>query len=158
MPTIDTSSLAATSAATPHSNIREFLTAAALQQIEMVRYFIEIEGMHPDATWDGKPTAICYAALQRNTELLRYLAERGAAINHADAMGQTPLMYATLAGWEYGVAMLIALGADLDRCNCRGETALALAHRCARGRACRELLFRHGAAPEAGRSGRRCFH
>ena len=74
--------------------VKNFLIAAALQQSELVRYFIEIEGLHPDAKWDGKPTAICYAVLKKNPPLLMYLLEKGANVNHVDVLGMTPLHYA----------------------------------------------------------------
>ena len=125
--------------------VRDYLIAAALQQIELVRYFIEVEGLHPDVTWNGKPTAISYAAMQRNATLLEYLCDSGADVNRADALGMTPLMYSTLAGWTYGVAYLIAQGAELNRVNGRCETALLLARQSANRAECAELLYRHGA-------------
>ena len=41
------------------ATIKQYLIAAALGQSEMVCYYLEAEGLPPDITWGGKPTAIC---------------------------------------------------------------------------------------------------
>ena len=138
----------------PVTAIREFLLAAALGEAAMVCYFIEAEGLHPDATWGGKPTAVCYAAMKANRRLLDYLLAKGAGVNVTDALGMTPLHYAAMRGCEVCVARLIAAGAGLNAINQAGKTPLALARR----GTCQELLVRHGASLGADRPGPRRFH
>lgn len=76
--------------------IDTYLIAAALQQPHRIRYYIEHLGLHPDTTRDGKPTALCYASLKPNIVLIDYYLEKGANVNHADAIGMTPLHYAAM--------------------------------------------------------------
>lgn len=138
--------------------IMEYLIAAALEQSEMVCYFVEIEGLHPDATWGGRPTAVCYAAMKRNPRLVTYLLDNGASANQSDALSMTPLHYAALGGCEVCVATLIAHGARLNARNTSGKTPLALAQRETRLALCRELLQRHGAAVDQQPDGPARFH
>lgn len=138
--------------------IHQFLTAAALQQTEQVKHFIEIEGVHPDATSSGKPTAICYAAMKRDPEMLGYLLAQGADANRRDALGMTPLHYAALGGCEVCVSALIQCDARLNVCNRCGETPLAIAERQSRDTPCRELLARYGASRIPGARELRRFH
>ncbi len=140
------------------STIKEYLISAALQKLEMVYYFIEAEGLHPDATREGKPTALCYAAMKRNTQLLNYLIEKGADVNHRDVLGMTPLHYAVLGGCNCTMAKLIAEGAMLNRMNHAGDTPLAIAMRCEQRSHCREFLQRYGAALAAVPASAKRFH
>lgn len=126
--------------------MREYLMAAALQQVELVLYYIECKGLHPDVTWGGRPTALCYAAMKANQKLLRYLLDKGASVNYRDALGMTPLHYATLGGSEDCMTLLIDCGAPLNAANHYGKTPLALAWELPRLASCRELLQRHGAS------------
>jgi ankyrin repeat protein len=138
--------------------IKEYLIAAALQKTEMLCYFIEAEGLHPDATWNGKPTALCYAAMKRNSRMVTYLIDRGADVNYADALGMTPLHYAALSACDCTAACLIARGAALNAVNHAGRTPLALAL-CSPGRRdCYEFLRRHGASLEAVAPAASLFH
>lgn len=138
--------------------IREYLISAALQKLEMVCYFIETEGLHPDATRDGKPTALCYAAMKRNHRLLNYLIGKGADVNHRDVLGMTPLHYGVLGGCECVIANLIASGAELNAINCDGKTPLAIAV-CSEQRAnCVEFLQRYGASLNSAPPSAKRFH
>jgi hypothetical protein len=138
--------------------IKEYLISAALQKTEMLCYFIEAEGVHPDATWNGKPTALCYAAMKRNTRLVTYLIDKGADVNYADALGMTPLHYAMLGACICTAACLIARGAILNVVNLAGKTPLALTTDSSERRDCYELLLRYGASLEAVPAAARRFH
>ena len=134
---------------TPFSRalIGDFLMAAALHQVERVRNFIEVGGIPADAaTFDGKPTAICYVVLKPHRELMHYLVSRGARVNQIDAVGMTPLHYAVLGGCEYCISYLVSRGADLNRANFCGNTPLALTLDKPHLRDCREMLERRGAS------------
>lgn len=120
--------------------------AAALQQFERIQHFIEVEGLHPDATFEGKPTAVCYALLKSNIRLVRYLFSKGAQVNQADVVGMTPLHYAALGGCEYCLATVIGLGASLNVANRCGKTALAMTLDKPNLGGCREMLTGHGAS------------
>lgn len=126
--------------------MREYLMAAALQQVELVLYYIECKGLHPDVTWGGRPTALCYAAMKANQKLLQYLLDKGASVNYRDALGMTPLHYGTLGGNEACITLLINHGASLNAVNYHGKTPLALAWELPRLATCRDLLQRHGAS------------
>lgn len=143
-----------------NTSCKSFLMAAALQQLELVYYFIETEGLHPDTTWGGKPTAICYAALKRNPQLMAYLLNKGADPNRTDALGMTPLHYAALGGCEVCTAHLLNRGALLNAVNGAGQTPLALARSkaCAANSACCELLSRYGALLHASAPGPSRLH
>lgn len=122
--------------------IRDYLVAAALQQTELVCYYLEVEKLHPDTTRNGKPTAVCYAALKGDPRLVAYLLDKGADPNLADALGMTSLHYAALGGCEHCVAALIDRGADIHARNYRGHTPLALTENQPRLALCGELLAR----------------
>ncbi|MEM7407958.1 MAG: ankyrin repeat domain-containing protein [Pseudomonadota bacterium] len=107
-------------------SVRAYLIAAALQQMQKVQHFVESRGLHPDATYGGKPTALCYSVLKPNLCLMIYLMERGADVNAVDGMGMTPLHYATLGGCRFCVVYLLARGARPDRENASGKTPLDL--------------------------------
>lgn len=106
--------------------VKAYLIAAALHQLQKVQHFVESQGLHPDATVGGKPTALCYSVLKPNLCLMIYLMERGADVNAVDAMGMTPLHYATLGGCRFCVVYLLARGARPDCENASGKTPLDL--------------------------------
>ena len=124
--------------------IREFLFAAALHQIDRVKNFIEIDGLHPDATYRGKPTAICYALLKPNWNLMNYLFIQGAEVNQADSVGMTPLHYAVLGGCEYCLSEVTARGAQVNVGNKCGKTPLAMTLDKPHLSDCREMLTHLG--------------
>ncbi|HEB89027.1 MAG TPA: hypothetical protein ENI85_05610 [Deltaproteobacteria bacterium] len=57
-------------------------------------------------------------------DLVRFLHERGAAIDRADADGRTPLSFAASAGRLDLARYLVAQGASVDRADRRGRTPL----------------------------------
>lgn len=122
----------------------QFLISAALQDFDRVRHFVEVEGLHPDTTIEGKPTAICYAALKRDRCLLQYLHIKGASANIKDKMGMTPLHYAVLGGCTFCVSYLIHSGASVNQPSLTGKTPLALTIGSSHLQECKKLLMRHG--------------
>lgn len=137
---------------------KDFLVSAALHQLDRVRSFIESGGLHPDTTYGGKPTALCYAVLKPHRGLLAYLLDKGADVQRRDGMGMTPLHYAALGGCVYCAACLIGRGARLNVENCLGQTPLALTLEKPHLALSREFLTRHGAAHCQADPGATQFH
>ncbi len=106
--------------------VKQYLICAALDETEMVCDFVESFGVCADATWGGKPTALCYAALHGNVQLVTFLLRHGADANHRDALDMTPLHYAALGGCQACGRLLIEAGADGTRRNRFGKTPAAL--------------------------------
>ncbi|MCP5371916.1 MAG: ankyrin repeat domain-containing protein [Hyphomicrobiales bacterium] len=142
----------------PRDLAERFLVAAALHEFDRVRHFVERAGLHPDTTYGGKPTALCYAVLKPHHGLMEFLVARDADCNRADAMGMTPLHYAALGGCETCVAYLIHHGARLNVQNRAGKTPLGLAAERPLRDDCRQLLWRHGASTVADRRVVKRFH
>ncbi|NTZ41520.1 ankyrin repeat domain-containing protein [Altererythrobacter sp. SALINAS58] len=91
---------------------------------------------------------------RRDTQWIRFLAERGANPNLADKDGITPLVIASNIGFVEGAEALLDAGARVDVTNSAGETPLiAAVHR--RDMAMLRLLLDKGADPDrADNSGR----
>ncbi len=107
-------------------NAKFFLLAAALDQAEVVIDCVSGGRIPVDATWSGKPTALCYAALNGNAELLSYLLLAGADVGFRDALEMTPLHYAALGGCEACWRSLCAMGASPTARNRYGRSPTAL--------------------------------
>ena len=91
------------------------------------------------AVWDRRDRAVAKSPAfqaQMHDEAgtraaVRFLLDRGAAVNAADADGNTALHHVVDKGFDRVVELLAARGADLDRVNRRGQTPYAIV---ARGR------------------------
>ncbi len=131
--------------------VKRYLISAALNESEMVCDYIESYGVYADATWGGKPTALCYAALHGNVALVTFLLGQGADANHRDALDMTPLHYAALGGCPACSRLLISAGAEGHRRNRFGKTPAALvpARLAAEARQVLLALFRQPVAPLA---------
>ncbi|MBX2870063.1 MAG: ankyrin repeat domain-containing protein [Acidiferrobacterales bacterium] len=139
------------------SGAKQLRIAAALREFPLVRLLVEKEGVHPDSTCEGKPTALCYAVLQKDRCMTQYLLSHGADPNQQDQLGMTSIHYATMGGCCYCLASVIHCGAKIDQACVTGKTAYSL---CAKRKdlsECRELLKRYGAGDFPGVS-RNCFH
>jgi len=132
------------------STVKQFLISAALEEVGAMRHFIEGLGVHPDATYSGKPTALCYAALKQNCCLMRYLHIHGADVNSVDQLGMAPIHYAALGGSCFCVSYLIHSGADVNKENNLGETALSLSMKKSHLAECEQFLRAHGARLKQG--------
>ena len=129
------------------ATIRDFLSCAALHRANDVRHFVDERGLHPDCTYGGKPTALCYASIQAHRNLVEFLVSRGANVNYSDALGMTPLHYAALGGCEHCMAYLIHHGADRSARNVSGHTALGLVRDRPHLESGRQFLECYGTAP-----------
>lgn len=107
--------------------IKSFLAAAALHDTEAVKRFVVDDGLHPDTTCNGKPTALSYVAMKPHPELMWFLLVQGADANRADLMGMAPLHYAVLGGDMTCVMRLIEHGANPFSINCKGQNAIDVA-------------------------------
>ena len=107
--------------------IKSFLASAALHDLEAVQRFVVDDGVHPDTTCGGKPTALSYVAMKPHLELMALLLAHGADANRADAMGMTPLHYAVLGGNMTCVMRLVEHGANPFATNCKGQSAIDVA-------------------------------
>jgi hypothetical protein len=77
----------------------------------------------------GADDLLNIAAKNWHEEIVRFLIERGADVNHPGVYGRTPLMCAAYyAGSLPIIEILVAAGADIHRKNNGGETALDLIH------------------------------
>ena len=140
------------------STARELLTCAALHRIDRIRYFVDEKGMHPDCTYGGKPTALCYALIQPHRDLVAFLVTRGANVNHSDVLGMTPLHYAALGGCEHCMAYLIHHGADRNARNAEGRTPLGLIQDRSHLESGQRVIERCRTAPPREASSSRRFH
>ena len=144
--------------AVAQDTIKDFLVSAALHQLDRVRYFVETRGLHPDTTYGGKPTALCYVVLKPHHDLMRYVLSKGADTNRQDGMGMTPLHYAAMGGCVYCMASLISHGARINIENRLGQTPLAMTLEKPHLAHCREFLQRHGASRCESEVGTTQFH
>ncbi len=104
------------------------LSATVRRDTAMVEYLLE-RGADPNAGDDDKVTPLGWAALGNHVAAVKVLVAKGAKIDHMDAKGMTPLLYA--ASIDYGdtaaVRALLAAGADRDAKDEKGRTARELA-------------------------------
>jgi ankyrin repeat protein len=97
--------------------------------------------LEPDAGYDG-PLHYTIPSLRNSTKfmpILNQLIDAGADVNEFDILGP-PLLDAAFANDTEVIKFLIKRGADVDRQNCYGETALMKASEVGRAEALIELL------------------
>jgi len=95
---------------------------------DAARLLVE-RGIDPNARNANGETALFKAVQSDDSEMIKYLAALGAAIDSRDVQGNTPLHIA--ARWRAAGAAktLLALGADKDAQNLAGKTPLGIAVR-----------------------------
>ena len=83
-------------------------------------------GNNPNATHRGY-TALHYAAMFDNTEMIAALVKAGARVDAHDRLGNTPLLLAAVHRRNAAARRLIAAGADVNAQNHDGMTPLMVA-------------------------------
>jgi len=99
--------------------------AAARGDLDAVKAFIA-KGVNintREKNYD-QDTALTFASNLGHTEIVKYLIEKGADINLADAKGRTPLWYASGVDNIENIKLLLAAGADVNKSPKNGETAI----------------------------------
>jgi CHAT domain-containing protein/ankyrin repeat protein len=106
--------------------------AAAENKLEVLQYLLEVckiptddQEYNPEDKKANGWTALQWAASKGNSEIVEYLAKKGANLNIFD--GNTPLTYAISNRKSATALKLIALGADYQRKTADSFTALHLA-------------------------------
>lgn len=79
----------------------------------LVKYDVRVEEEDNSSTW--KRTALSRAAGISNPELVRYLLDQGANVNHCGQDSETPLYSAALTGEATNTRHLIKAGADVNQ-------------------------------------------
>ncbi len=110
------------------------ITAVTMNNLNMVKFLIEecnanieikneIE-KHAFSVFYGN-TALMFAAYQGNIDILKYLIDKGANINHQNSNGDTALTLTVICSNNKEIIKtLIKAGADVSHKNHRGQTAL----------------------------------
>jgi ankyrin repeat protein len=99
--------------------------AAAGNKTGTVEYLVGT-GNNPNATHHGY-TALHYAAMFDNTEMIAALVKAGARVDALDRLGNTPLLLAAVHRSNAAARRLIAAGADVNAQNHDGMTPLMAA-------------------------------
>ena len=89
--------------------------AAILGDLAKVKLAVE-SGLDPNTPVDGmgkEMTMLNWASMGKNTELIKYLIDKGADVNSKNKDGFTPLMFAGTKGRVENALLLIENGADL---------------------------------------------
>ena len=151
--------LAATPAAAQHTDGYNFLQAVKDRDGTVATQMLSTPGNVLVNTKERKSgqTALHIVTQRRDTQWMRFLIQKGANPNIADAEGNTPLDIAAAQGNVDGVEVLLKAGARVDVTNSAGETPLISAvHR--RDVELVRLLLANGANPDrtdtSGRSAR----
>lgn len=112
---------------TPQEKVNKiFVKAASRGDIRTMEVALkagaELEGR--GGFWELKTTALNNAALIGNEAVTRYLIDKGAKVDGADADGVTPLSYAVSGGHRAVAGILLAAGASLAARDKSGRTPL----------------------------------
>jgi ankyrin repeat protein len=99
--------------------------AAAADNTGTVEYLVGT-GNNPNATHRGY-TALHYAAMFGNTEMIAALVKAGARVDALDRLGNTPLCLAAARRQDEAARLLITAGADVNAQNHDGMTPLMAA-------------------------------
>ncbi|KAM0511528.1 hypothetical protein ACHAPE_009781 [Trichoderma viride] len=102
------------------------LRAAELGRLDAVKLFIE-RGVDVNLADKKGRTALHWAAVRDNFEMVQYLLKQGASLEIRDDEGYTPALYAAMNGIKSIVETLLDHGADLEYADQRGRTMLSWA-------------------------------
>jgi ankyrin repeat protein len=137
----------------PESRGIAFRFAASRSNIALSKKFLD-EGISPDFTFGGRPTALMLAAGSANIKLLELLLEKGANPNLKGKDQDTPLMFAARAGNVTVVNILLEKGAEIDAVDKDDQTALMWAARNDNVDVVKTLLARNASVSGTNKSGR----
>jgi len=105
-----------------------FAAAAGLGRMDLVRTYFAADGSRKPEVSDGELQEAFQFACQFGREaMVAFLLERGAAIEAADAHGQTGLHHAVIGGHPGTVRVLLGFHPPLDAVNSYGGTPLGQA-------------------------------
>ena len=126
-----------------HEQLKNYLVAAAIGDLEFLNYSIESGRIGVDETYDGKPTALSYACMRGHQSLVQLLITKGANVNYLDKMGGTPLHYAAMSRCPVTVELLLQQGASPTYRDKMGRSALSISAAPEGCAACLNLLKQH---------------
>jgi uncharacterized protein len=101
--------------------------AARQNDAEAVRQMLAGADSSPNQTDEDSRTALQYAALDGNLEIIAILVKAGAKLDLADSLGNTALHLAADRSQTEAGALLLAAGAEVDPQNHDGMTPLMVA-------------------------------
>jgi len=119
--------LAAALALGPILWAEEIHDAAKQGNLEKVRALVDQEPALVAAKDKGGQTPLHWAAFSGNLDLIRYLLDKGAAIDAKNARGLTPLAFTAIQGRIQAGGLLIERGADINARNAINMTPLIIA-------------------------------
>ena len=115
----------------------------AVSAAQLAELLVEHEARLESVNRNGW-TPLLYAAVHRNTPVIKMLVTKGAEVNAADRSGRTALMMLSGKGDRDAIEFLLANGANTNLADSQGKTALMAAAR--EGRTLiAALLIKHGA-------------
>jgi ankyrin repeat protein len=101
--------------------------AAAKNDAEAVRQLVGGGSGNPNQVDDSSRTAMHYAALNGNLQIIAILIKADAKLNPVDLLGNTPLHLSAEKNQVEGAKLLIDVGAEVDPQNKDGLTPLMIA-------------------------------
>jgi len=105
----------------------EIHKAAKDGDLAKVKSLLEKDAKRLDAGNRLQQTPLIMAAWGGHKEMVTFLLEKGAAVNHKDSFGATPLHMAVVQGHKEIVELLILKGADINATAKNGKIPLQLA-------------------------------
>jgi len=105
----------------------EIHDAAKQGDLDRVRALVDADPALVAAQDTGGQTPLHWAALSENLDLVRYLLDKGAAVDAKNGRGVTPLVFAMAQRRSRAVGLLIERGADVNVRNPFGMTPLIIA-------------------------------
>ena len=95
--------------------------------LAMCHLFVDTFNIDCNMVNENRYTALHWAALYGRFNIVRFLLNRGAAINAVNKMNQTSLQLAVYYGHHETVELLLSKGADVNICDADGKSCLIAA-------------------------------